>query len=254
MVRARSRAFTPYANAYLSNPPLRTLSFARPKKTGLTAGCAMLYHIAEPPVMLMMKHCFFSLRLLAAVAGSAVMLTCAPCYAESTTAEPASAGAYSVDGLVEAAETGNVQLLNRMLAAGVSVDAHTTGMMPVTALMMAAYKGHADCVAALLKGGATVNLQTGNTAWSALMLAAEGGHTECMRLLSEAGADLNLQNSWGGTALMLAAMEGNADCVKFLLERGADAAIRSKSGDTALDIAETEHRQECAALLKTAVK
>ena len=56
-----------------------------------------------------------------------------------------------------------------------------------TALMVVAYGGYAGTVAALLQGGAAVDL-VNEEGWSALTCAARWGNVECARLLLDAGA------------------------------------------------------------------
>ena len=78
---------------------------------------------------------------------------------------------------------------------------------------------------------------------SPLMIAAERGHAGIVTamLASEMGADVNTANAEGVTALMLAAQSGNIDAVRALM---AAQAIDTRAADsqhaTALDHA-TEH-------------
>ncbi|MBO8450903.1 MAG: ankyrin repeat domain-containing protein [Spirochaetes bacterium] len=56
---------------------------------------------------------------------------------------------------------------------------------------------------------------------TALMIAAYDGHADVVRLLLDAGADVNAEDQNGSTALMLAAEEGHEDIVRILTEAGA---------------------------------
>jgi hypothetical protein len=85
-----------------------------------------------------------------------------------------------------------------------------------TALLLAAFQGHAGCVEALLVGGANPDAHSSNGS-SAVLLAAAAGRLECVQALIAAGADANTQNHEGDTALMLAAQGDHGDCVKSLL-------------------------------------
>lgn len=83
------------------------------------------------------------------------------------------------------AETGDVAELARILPHVSNVNARNQHGM--TALMRAAYHGHARMVRALLDHGADPNL-TRNDKFTALALAAFFGHTETVRILIERGA------------------------------------------------------------------
>ena len=78
---------------------------------------------------------------------------------------------------------------------------------------------------------------------SPLMIAAERGHAGIVAamLASELGVDVNATNAEGVTALMLAAQSGNVDAVRTLLAaQGVDTRAADSQRDTALDHA-TEH-------------
>ena len=83
------------------------------------------------------------------------------------------------------AESGDVAELARVFANGAHVNARSKHGM--TALMKAAYHGHARMVRALLARGADPNLAR-NDKFTALALAAFFGHTETIKILIEHGA------------------------------------------------------------------
>ena len=66
---------------------------------------------------------------------------------------------------------------------------------------MAAHSGHANCVEALLKGGANPEA-TNSDGLTALIHAAEEGHADCVEALLQAGANLEATNNNGFTALL----------------------------------------------------
>jgi hypothetical protein len=66
-------------------------------------------------------------------------------------------------------------------------------------------------------------------AFTALILAAQKGHADCVRLLTEAGADKNAKDKQDClTALHCAVQLDKADCVRVLLEAGADKDVKCK--------------------------
>lgn len=102
-----------------------------------------------------------------------------------------------------------------------------------TALMLAAYRGHAQAVRRLLDAGAAPD----NDGWTALHYAAFGGHGEVATLLIERGADLDPVAPNGQTPLMLAAGSGHLDVAKRLVEADADMDLEDYEGRTALTLA-----------------
>lgn len=103
-----------------------------------------------------------------------------------------------------------------------------------SALMIAAYKGNAAAVRALLAKGAKVQ----HPGWNALHYAAAAGHTDIARLLLQrAPTLLDSASPSGMTPTMMAAMEGHIHAVKLLLDTGADPWRKSQGGMTAVDFA-----------------
>lgn len=94
-----------------------------------------------------------------------------------------------------------------------------------TALHMAVIVGRRECVCALMKAGAAVELQErgGNTA---LHLAVCELQAECVRELTNLRCTrpehLNIYNYAGVSALHMAVQKGRCDIIKMLLEAGAD--------------------------------
>ena len=65
--------------------------------------------------------------------------------------------------------------------------------------------------------------------FTALILAAQKGHTDCVRLLVEAGAEKQAKDKQDGlTALHCAVQMDKPDCVRVLLEAGADKNAKCK--------------------------
>ena len=81
----------------------------------------------------------------------------------------------------------------------------------------------------LILAGTDLNIQEEN-GWTALMVAAQKGHVECVKLLVQGGGDMNIRNKYGSTALLLARVEGHVDCVKLLIGEGADLNTWGENG------------------------
>ncbi|KAE8302556.1 Kinase, NEK [Giardia duodenalis] len=140
-----------------------------------------------------------------------------------------------------------------------------------TALMIAAEKGHPECIKLLVR-----NVRERNSlSWTSLMYAAciedadavrsslqeagvkdsdgctalvwaaRTGHTECVKLLLE--KEGGMQTSYGSTALMSAAEEGHAGAVEVLLEK--EGRMKDSDGQTALMYAAQNGHSKCVRLL-----
>jgi tetratricopeptide (TPR) repeat protein len=133
--------------------------------------------------------------------------------------------------LVAATESGDIALVERLLAKG--VDAHAKDEDEKAVLMIAVSKGHTAVVQALLAKGANPNAKAKNNR-TTLMEAAKLGNSDIVQTLLTAGADVNAKDSEDVTALMMAGLEGHSDVVQALLSKGADVNARSKTGNTAL--------------------
>ncbi|MBQ0932192.1 ankyrin repeat domain-containing protein [Ideonella sp. 4Y16] len=117
-------------------------------------------------------------------------------------------------------------------------------------LFDAAYVGHSDRVATLLKDGADRNW-TNVAGWTPLMIAAAERHGEIVAMLIAAGADPNRQNHLGRTALMFASSYGELDIVRQLVAAGAnvDLVPGDGVGMTALMAAAARGHVEVVAVL-----
>jgi ankyrin repeat protein len=121
--------------------------------------------------------------------------------------------------LIVAARKGDAGTVKALLTKGVDVNGEDREGR--TALTVAAANGRTVVVEALLDKGADVNAR-GEDGMTALMLAAWRGHTRTVKVLLDNGADVNARGRSRYTALMLAAWEGHKGTVKTLLKRGAD--------------------------------
>lgn len=149
--------------------------------------------------------------------------------------------------LIELAFSGNLEGVQKLVDAGVSVDAVNPDQS--TSLMWAAYNGHTAVAAYLLKQGASVNAKDMNGR-SALIYASSGPFPETVELLLNSGAEVNLAGTAEGfTALMMASAEGQVDVVRLLLAHGAEVDTLDRDGDTAEKFAREKGHSEVLKLL-----
>ncbi len=151
--------------------------------------------------------------------------------------------------LLQAADEGKTELLELLITAG--ADVNTTRANGQTPLFMAAWKGHADCVRALLSvKGINVNTTTQDSK-TPLHMAAWKGHADCVRaLLSVKGIKINTTDQYGQTPLFMAAWKGHADCVLALLSVN-DILVNTADEDnlTPLFMAAQEGHADCVRAL-----
>ena len=97
------------------------------------------------------------------------------------------AGAAHAAPLHDAAREGDVEAIQRLLAAGADPNAKAA-YLGDTPLHTAALMGHADAIAALLKGGADPNANAANDADgdTPLHWAVGEGHAEVVHILEKA--------------------------------------------------------------------
>jgi hypothetical protein len=104
-----------------------------------------------------------------------------------------------------------------------------------TPLTIAAHRGKAECITALIKKGADPNKMNDN-GYTPLHLASREGHKMCVEALLKNGADLEIVNN-GKNALHIATEEGKRDSVVMLLAYGAEVNALHNGRQTALHIA-----------------
>ena len=151
--------------------------------------------------------------------------------------------------LMEAAYTGNLEEVRRLVLDGTPVDSIDAERR--TPLMFAAFNGHAPVVEYLLGAGAEIDARESNGR-TALMYASSGPFEETVKLLLASGAEVNVQGTLEGfTALMTAAAEGQVEVVRHLLDHDADRSLEDEDGDTALTFARQNGHTEVIALLES---
>lgn len=147
--------------------------------------------------------------------------------------------------LVEAAATGDIETVRRLLDSGVSPDALGWS---VSARNAAAE--NEECREFLDTDARPDEFGLG---MHALATAAQYGQVEVCRALISAGARIDLVNLRANlpfTPLMLAAMDGRLDVVKFLVESGADCLFKDEWGRSAVTIAASRGQTEVCSFLQ----
>ena len=153
----------------------------------------------------------------------------------SLLAEGADPNVAQGDGLTAlhlAAQAGNLEIAELLLAGGAKVEAQTR-IGGYTALHVASQGAHGAVVSVLLAAGANTGAVTTTTGVTPLHLAAKAMDGEdAVKALLEHGAPVNAQESSAGqTALMFAASHGRTASVSELLSHGADPAISTEVVD-----------------------
>uniref|UniRef100_A0A2K6TDI1 Ankyrin repeat domain 23 n=1 Tax=Saimiri boliviensis boliviensis TaxID=39432 RepID=A0A2K6TDI1_SAIBB len=129
---------------------------------------------------------------------------------------------------------GHSQLVNKLLAAGATVDARD--LLDRTPVFWACRGGHLDILKQLLNQGAQVNAR--DKIWSTpLHVAVRTRHPDCLEHLIECGAHLNAQDKEGDTALHEAVRHGSYKAMKLLLLYGADLGVRNVASVTPAQLA-----------------
>ncbi|XP_072901593.1 ankyrin repeat domain-containing protein 29 isoform X4 [Hemitrygon akajei] len=163
------------------------------------------------------------------------------------------------------ARKGNATLLRLLLNSG-RTDADCRDSLGTTALMVASYCNHMDCVRELILQGAGINIQREDGATplsiasqyghntvvetllnrrcninirlqdgaTSLFLAAQGGHLKVVQQLLSAGAKIDLPRQDLTTPLWIATQMGHIDIVKLLLQHGASSDSPRQDGSTPL--------------------
>jgi ankyrin repeat protein len=223
--------------------------------------------------------------LLALMFGLAVSTAQNPVLAQTP---PGAAEISRYTGLHEAAATGNIAEISRLVSAGRPINAHDGNLR--TPLHVAVYTHQYDAARALMQLGADANaldaqkydivtiasvdndvrmlkiaLEGGCKATNitspyngtALIAAAHLGHADVARTLIAAKAPLDHVNNLGWTALIESIVLGNGgkghtDTLDALVKAGANVNIADRESNTPLTLAKRRGYTEMVAILEKA--
>jgi len=160
------------------------------------------------------KHLIVGLALAGSIVTTIVAQNADP-QGPRRTAESPRRTADGVTPLLTAIYHGDVQAVDRLIAAGANVRA--ANREGVTPLAMACLDGDLPIIERLLAAGADPKAR-GPNGETLLMLAARNGRVDVLKRLLAAGADVNAREGLRGTtALMWAAEQRHPEAVKTLL-------------------------------------
>ncbi|KAG2836521.1 hypothetical protein PC113_g20008 [Phytophthora cactorum] len=138
-----------------------------------------------------------------------------------------------------AAERGHVGVARELLAHGARLEAQAQN--DLRALFIAAYCGHKDVVELLLDHGAELEASSGTNKTTPLRGAVSKGRADVVELLLARGADANAtQPTDGTTSLHSAAANDFGSILKMLVVAGADPDREDREGRTPMDYAASD--------------
>lgn len=136
-----------------------------------------------------------------------------------------------VRAMQEAAARGDAETLQRLIAAGVSLEsANAAGETP---LLLAVKHNHLAAAVLLIDAGSNINAQAANKD-SPWLLAGALGRTEMLHHMIPKGPDFALRNRFGGNALIPACERAHVETVKVLLTTRIDVNHINDLGWTCL--------------------
>ena len=132
------------------------------------------------------------------------------------------------DTIHDAAKSGELDTIQRLVVKGVDVNEQTT--RNETPLIIASLAGKGEVVNYLLQRGADINARSAS-GLTALHAAAYAGQAEIVSLLVAKGASVNdASNRFETTPLHMASEENHIGTVKALLGHGADVTAVEVNG------------------------
>ena len=151
----------------------------------------------------------------------------APAITMSASSDTANDGGWFP--LLSAVEAQDVALVRSLLDDGADADQAVVGgtapegvfsedWLGTRPLLLAAMRGHAHVVEALLGRGANLDLARKRDGCTPVLMAAQNGHHEVVRVLADSGANLDLAKTDGGTPVYVAALNGHHEVVRVLAD------------------------------------
>ncbi len=138
------------------------------------------------------------------------------------------------ENLRNAAAQGDLPRVQRYLRLGADVDAADSAGL--SALYVAAARGHASVVACLIEAKANLNAgKPGDREGTPLIQAVVAGHADVAMMLARAGADLSLTGYELRTPLHEAIWRGHADLADKLLDIGSPVNTENREGNSPLN-------------------
>jgi cytohesin len=133
-----------------------------------------------------------------------------------TITDQGKADLYNWTPLHFAAQAGQTDVVEYLIAAGADVDAEN--IRGETPIQLAAGKHHKEMVGLLIEHGADISLHT----------AVRLGELDTVMSLIEDVNDINVKDARSRTSLSYAAEEGHTEIAELLLAKGADVNMRGK--------------------------
>jgi ankyrin repeat protein len=146
------------------------------------------------------------------------------------------------DALRTASGWDHDRLVQIMLDQGIRVD--ICRGRKKTALQKASGKGHLRTVIVLLRGGADVNVRTGQYGDDALQLASSQGRADVVAELLMHGANVNAGGGFYGNALQAASSNGHNRVVQILIRSHAEVNAPGRYQPNALQAASSNGHHE----------
>lgn len=157
-------------------------------------------------------------------------------------------GGVHPTALHEAADDGNIELVEELIMRGAKVNAQ--GGAYNTALTAAAFGGFDETVDLLLENGADARIAGGKFS-NALSAALYTMPYYPVDKLIAAGADINAKDSHGRTSLHIAAYQSDWEMIEELRAAGGELTIKDKQGRTLLHHAAAG---SCASIISECLK
>lgn len=144
------------------------------------------------------------------------------------------------DELIKAIDSGDLDLVAKLLVAGVDPDAtipryFTPLQNAVCEYEPPDYLGGVDSIVLLLRHGALVDKREGPEDGTPLLLAVQRNHIEAVRIFLAAGADPNVYDGVGDSPLRWCAQHGYLEMARLLLLCGATKTIHEGAGSTGMN-------------------